>query len=141
MPVTVGRIGSLRIDTRGSTTSTPTPRCPPAHTRCGWSSTTARLGKGGSATLYLDGVKCGEGAIDATAATILSADDTCDVGVENGALVADDYPVPNTFTGDVNWVQIDVDQAADDADHRIDPDERSGWPWRGSRRRESMTYG
>jgi arylsulfatase len=31
--------------------------------------------------------------------------------------------VPNTFTGEVNWVQIDVGQAADDADHRIDPDE------------------
>jgi hypothetical protein len=81
------------------------------------------LGKGGSAALYLDGVKCGEGAVDATAATIFSADDTCDVGQENGALVADDYPVPNTFTGEVNWVQIDVDRAADDADHRIDPDE------------------
>ena len=37
--------------------------------------------------------------------------------------MADDYPVRNTFTGEVNWVQIDVSQAADDADHRIDPDE------------------
>jgi hypothetical protein len=51
------------------------------------------------------------------------ADDTCDVGRENGALVAEDYPVPNTFTGEVNWVEIDVDAAAADADHRIDPDE------------------
>jgi hypothetical protein len=81
------------------------------------------LGKGGNVTLYLDAVKCGEGAVDATAAMVFSADDTCDVGQENGALVADDYPVPNTFTGKVNWVQIDVGQAADDSDHRIDPDE------------------
>jgi arylsulfatase A-like enzyme len=81
------------------------------------------LGKGGDVTLYVDGVKVGEGKVAATAAIIFSADDTCDVGVENGALVADDYPVPNAFTGEVNWVEIDVGKAAEDADHQIDPDE------------------
>jgi arylsulfatase len=81
------------------------------------------LGKGGDATLYLDGVKVGEGRVEATAAMIFSADDTCDIGEENGALVTDDYPVPNTFTGEVNWVEIDVGKAAEDADHQIDPDE------------------
>ncbi|MDF2750596.1 MAG: arylsulfatase, partial [Gaiellaceae bacterium] len=81
------------------------------------------LGKGGEVTLYLDGVKTGEGKVAATAAMIFSADDTCDVGRENGALVADDYPVPNTFTGEVNWVEIDVGAAAADADHQLDPDE------------------
>ena len=81
------------------------------------------LGKGGTVTLYVDGVKAGEGKIAATAAMIFSADDTCDVGEENGALVADDYPVPNAFTGEVNWVQIDVGEAAGDADHQIAPDE------------------
>jgi hypothetical protein len=65
----------------------------------------------------------GEGTVAATAAMIFSADDTCDVGRENGALVADDYPVPNDFTGEVNWVEIAVGTAAEDADHRIDPDE------------------
>ena len=43
---------------------------------------------------------------------IFSADDTCDVGKEGGALVAEDYPTPNDFTGEVNWVEIDV--GADD---------------------------
>jgi arylsulfatase A-like enzyme len=81
------------------------------------------LGKGGEVTLYVDGVKAGEGKVAATAAMIFSADDTCDVGRENGALVADDYPVPNTFTGEVNWVEIDVGKAAEDADHKIDPDD------------------
>ena len=81
------------------------------------------MGKGGTATLYLDGDKVGEGKVAATAAMIFSADDTCDVGEENGALVADDYPVPNRFTGEVNWVEIDVGSAAEDADHRIDPNE------------------
>ena len=50
------------------------------------------MGKGGTATLYLDGVKVGEGEVGATAAAVFSADDTCDVGQENGALVAEDYP-------------------------------------------------
>ncbi len=81
------------------------------------------MGKGGDVTLYLDGNKIGEGTVDATAAAIFSADDTCDVGRENGALVAEDYPVPNRFTGEVNWVEIDVGKAAADADHVIDPDE------------------
>jgi hypothetical protein len=81
------------------------------------------MGKGGTATLYLDGDKVGEGKVAATAAMIFSADDTCDVGRENGALVAEDYPVPNDFTGEVNWVEIDVGTAADDADHRLDDEE------------------
>ena len=81
------------------------------------------LGKGGTVSLYLDGDKIGEGAVGATAAMIFSADDTCDVGREGGALVAEDYPVPNDFTGEINWVEIDVGDAAQDADHQLDPDE------------------
>jgi arylsulfatase len=73
--------------------------------------------------LFLDGEQVGEGAVAATAAMIFSADDTCDVGREDGALVAADYPLPNAFTGEVNWVEIDVDEAAADADHKLDPDE------------------
>jgi arylsulfatase len=54
---------------------------------------------------------------------VFSADDTLDVGKEGGALVADDYPVPNEFTGEVNWVEIDVGAAAEDEDHQLDPEE------------------
>ena len=54
---------------------------------------------------------------------VFSADDTCDVGREDGALVADDYPVPNAFTGEINWVEIDVGEAAADADHLLQADE------------------
>ena len=82
------------------------------------------LGKGGTVDLFLDGEVVGKGSVAATAAMIFSADDTCDVGVEGGALVAEDYPVPNTFTGEVNWVEIDVAEAAEDVDHMISPDER-----------------
>jgi hypothetical protein len=82
------------------------------------------LGKGGTVTLFIDGEPIGKGAVAATAAVIFSADDTCDVGFEGGALVAEDYPVPNTFMGEVNWVEIDVDEAAEDVDHLISPEER-----------------
>jgi arylsulfatase A-like enzyme len=82
------------------------------------------LGKGGEVTLFVDGEPVGKGTVAATAAVIFSADDTCDVGFEGGALVAEDYPVPNNFTGEVNWVQIDVAEAAEDLDHLISPEER-----------------
>jgi arylsulfatase len=82
------------------------------------------MGKGGTATLFLDGVEVGSGEVAATAAAVFSADDTCDVGRENGALVADDYPVPNTFTGVIRWIEIDVGAAAGDDDHVLDPQER-----------------
>jgi arylsulfatase A-like enzyme len=82
------------------------------------------LGKGGEVTLFVDGGLIGKGTVGATAAMIFSADDTCDVGKEGGALVAEDYPVPNDFTGEINWVEIDVAEAAEDVDHLISPDER-----------------
>jgi arylsulfatase A-like enzyme len=81
-------------------------------------------GKGGTVALLVDGEVVGKGTIPATAAVIFSADDTCDVGKEGGALVAEDYPVPNDFTGEVNWVEIDVAEAAEDSDHLISPEER-----------------
>jgi arylsulfatase A-like enzyme len=83
------------------------------------------LGKGGTVTLFVDGTQVGEGRVDATAAMIFSADDTCDVGYEGGALVAEDYgPHDNAFSGEVNWVQIDLGEEAKDADHLITPEER-----------------
>ena len=49
------------------------------------------LGKGGTASLYVDGKKVGEGKVGATAAMVFSADDGCDVGVDTGAPVSPDY--------------------------------------------------
>jgi arylsulfatase A-like enzyme len=83
------------------------------------------LGKGGTVTLYLDGKSVTDGRVDATAVMIFSADDTCDVGYEGGALVAEDYgPHDNAFSGEVNWVQIDLGEDAKDMDHLITPEER-----------------
>src|SRR5271155_3962691 len=49
------------------------------------------LGKGGVASLFVDGQKVGEGQIGATAAMIFSADDGCDVGEDSGSPVSPDY--------------------------------------------------
>jgi arylsulfatase len=81
------------------------------------------LGKGGNVTLFLDGKPFGEGRVDATQPMIFSADETCDVGTENGSPVSDDYAATaNRFSGAINWVQLD--QGVDDHDHLISPEER-----------------
>jgi hypothetical protein len=83
------------------------------------------LGKGGNVLLFMDGEKVGEGRVGATAAMVFSADDTCDVGREGGAVVSEDYgPRGNEFTGEVSWVQIDLGDDAADADHFLTPEER-----------------
>jgi arylsulfatase len=81
------------------------------------------LGKGGLVTLYTDGNKTGEGRIEHTVPLAFSADETCDLGEDNGSPVSPDYgPKGNKFSGEVNWVQIDL--GSDDHDHLISADER-----------------
>ena len=81
------------------------------------------LAKGGNALLYLDGKKVGEGRVETTVPMIFSADETCDVGRGTGSGVSPDYdPKDNEFSGEVNWVQIDLEK--DDHDHLISPEER-----------------
>jgi arylsulfatase len=83
------------------------------------------LGKGATVRLYVDGDQVGEGGIAATVPLIFSADETTEVGQDAGSPVGDDYPAGQSrFTGAVNWVQIDVDEAAQDLDHLISPEER-----------------
>jgi arylsulfatase len=81
--------------------------------------------KGGTVTLYLDGDKTGEGRVEATVPLIFSGDETADVGRDTASPVSDDYEGESSvFTGTVNWVQIDLGEDAEDADHLITPDER-----------------
>ena len=82
------------------------------------------LGKGGTASLFIDGKKVGEGKIPATAAMIFSADDGLDVGIDTGSPISEDYgPRGNEFTGRVKGVEITIADAADSADHVIDPEQ------------------
>jgi hypothetical protein len=83
------------------------------------------LGKGGTVSLYVDGEKTGKGRIEGTVPLIYSADETCDVGSDTASPVSDDYTSEQSrFTGTINWVQIDIAEAAEDLDHLITPDER-----------------
>jgi hypothetical protein len=83
------------------------------------------FGKGGTATLYLDGSQVGTGRIDATVPMIFSADETTDIGSDSATPVSDDYGARgNAFNGRVHWVQIDLGDDAKDADHLISPEER-----------------
>ena len=83
------------------------------------------LAKGGTVTLYVDGEQVGEGRVDATQGFVFSADETTDLGSDTATSVTDDFTSGNTnFTGRVQWVQIDLGEDADDADHHITPEER-----------------
>jgi arylsulfatase A-like enzyme len=83
------------------------------------------LGKGGDITLYVDGDMMAEGRVEGTVPMLFSADETTDVGSDTATPVSDDYgPTDSEFTGDIHWVQIGVDEAAEDVDHLISPEER-----------------
>ena len=83
------------------------------------------LGKGGDVALYLDGEQVGSGRVDGTVPMLFSADETTDVGSDTATPVSDDYgPKDSEFTGTVRWVQLDMDEAAEDLDHLISPEER-----------------
>jgi arylsulfatase len=80
------------------------------------------LGKGGTATLYVDGKQAGEGRVRATAPMVFSADDGCDVGRDTGAAVSPDYGVRgNAFNGVVKGVQLAIAEDARAADHLVTP--------------------
>ena len=83
------------------------------------------LGKGGTAKLFLDGTQVGEGRLDGTVPMIFSGDETTDLGQDTGTPVTDDFgSVGQEFTGRIDWVQLDIDEAAEDLDHLITPEER-----------------
>ena len=79
------------------------------------------LGKGGNVTLFVDGVKAGEGRVDATLAMVYSADDGCDVGLDSGSPVSPDYPAgKNAFNGTVRGVQLAIAENAEEAGHKVE---------------------
>ncbi len=83
------------------------------------------LGKGGDVALYLDGTKVGEGRVEATVPMAFSADETADVGNDTATPVTDDLEEGKAqFGGRVKWVQIDLGDDAEDADHLISDEER-----------------
>ena len=67
----------------------------------------------------------GKGRVDQTQGFVFSADETTDIGYESGTTVSPDYTAHTSrFNGKINFVQIDLDKDAQDADHYISPEER-----------------
>jgi arylsulfatase len=83
------------------------------------------LTKGATVTLYVDSEQVGQGRLDATVPMLFSGDETTDIGRDTGTGVSDEYAAgENDFSGTVHWVQIDIDEKAEDFDHLITPEER-----------------
>ncbi len=83
------------------------------------------FGKGGAVTLYLDGNSVADGRVQATVPMIYSLDETADVGEDAGTTVSDRYTAGTSrFTGSIDWVEIDINDAAQDEDHVLAAEER-----------------
>jgi arylsulfatase A-like enzyme len=67
-------------------------------------------GKGGTGTLYVNGVKVAEGRIEQTQPTFFSGDDTADVGIDLGTPVVEAIGAEarSRFTGHIPKVTIEV---------------------------------
>ncbi len=67
-------------------------------------------GKGGTATLYVDDEKVGEGRIERTQPTIFSADETADVGIDLATPVVETIgsEAESRFTGGIPKVTIEI---------------------------------
>lgn len=66
-------------------------------------------GKGGTATLYVNGQKAAEGRIANTNANVFSLDEGADVGADEGTPVTDAYePHDNRFSGRIDTVTVEV---------------------------------
>ncbi len=75
-------------------------------------------------TLFTDGKKVGEGIIPATLAFVFSADDGCDVGEDTGAPVSEDYGSQgNGSNGKIMGAQLAIEDAAENADHLLNPED------------------
>jgi arylsulfatase len=72
------------------------------------------IGKGGLATLYVDGEKVAEGRVDKTQPLLYSADESADVGVDEATQVADKVfkdVDDSDFTGVVTSVTISIPES------------------------------
>jgi len=66
------------------------------------------VGKGGQATLIVDGKKVASEHLPQTIAYRMSLDETLDIGEDTGTPVSEDYKVPFKFTGKLDKVTINI---------------------------------
>jgi len=68
------------------------------------------LGKGGTATLLVNGKKVGSGRVERTQPMVFAADETAGVGIDEASPVSDDYKEgENAFTGTIAKVVVEVE--------------------------------
>nr|WP_154796800.1 arylsulfatase [Occultella kanbiaonis] len=81
------------------------------------------LAKGGTVSLFADAHQIGEGRVERTIPFQFTFDETVDVGLDLASPVSSDYTATgNEFTGDLDWVQIDLGE--DDHSHLIDDEHK-----------------
>lgn len=66
------------------------------------------VGKGGVASLSVDGEKVATGKLPQTIAFRMSLDETLDIGEDTGTPVSESYKVPFRFTGEIDEVTIKI---------------------------------
>jgi arylsulfatase len=78
--------------------------------------------RGGDITLSVDGIDVAEGRLERTVPLVFSLDESCDVGLDGGLPVSDDYrSESSSFTGTVRTVLIELADGESDFSHLIDP--------------------
>jgi arylsulfatase A-like enzyme len=73
------------------------------------------VGKGGAATLYVNGKNVATGRIEQTQCCAFSADEGADVGADEGTPVTEAYQVPFKFTGKIDRVTIELKEMTQSA--------------------------
>jgi arylsulfatase len=80
------------------------------------------LGKGGTATVTVDGKEVAKGRVEKTVPIRVSLDEGLDVGEDTGTPVNLSYDVPFRFTGTIHKVTIDLKPKPGDP-----PDQKAGY--------------
>lgn len=81
------------------------------------------IGKGGTATLYIEGAAVAEGKVPHTHPLYYSFDEGLGAGADTGMPVYEGYTsYQGKFTGKIEWVDLTLGD--DDHNHLIDPDEQ-----------------
>jgi len=84
------------------------------------------IGKGGVASLTVDGKDVASGKLARTIPFRVSADETLDIGEDTGTPVSEDYRVPFKFTGTLDKVVVDLGEAELSSQDQKELDQQEG---------------
>lgn len=81
------------------------------------------VAKGGTVRLYVDDRPLGDGRVERTQPLPFASDEPLDIGRDGGSPVTPDYFL-REFTGEVQWVELEVPEGALDFDAQVPQEER-----------------